>query len=113
MSSGTKSQVCKLPDGVSLREGSLMEPLSIAVRAMDKAGMQVGKRVLVSGGGPIGLLCAQLAAKVRRGRADPVRAGSRSRCEIARSIGVEHIINPITRRGCVRAGHGDHERHRL
>ena len=54
-----EAQVCKLPDGVSLREGSLMEPLSIAVRAMDKIGMLVGKRVLVSGGGPIGLLCAQ------------------------------------------------------
>ena len=90
-----ESQVCKLPDGVSLREGSLMEPLSIAVRAMDKAGMQVGKRVLISGGGPIGQLCAQLAAKFGAAEltlSEPVE----SRCELAKKIGVEHIINPIT-----------------
>ena len=90
-----EAQVCKLPDGVSLREGSLMEPLSIAVRAMDKIGMLVGKRVLVSGGGPIGLLCAQLAAKYGAAEltlSEPVA----NRCEIAKKIGVEHIVNPIT-----------------
>ena len=90
-----ESQVCKLPDSVSLREGSLMEPLSIAVRAMDKVGMLVGKRVLVSGGGPIGQLCCQLAAKYGAAEltlSEPVG----SRCELAKKIGVEHIINPIT-----------------
>ena len=90
-----ESQVCKLPDSVSLREGSLMEPLSIAVRAMDKIGMLVGKRVLISGGGPIGQLCAQLAAKYGAAEltmSEPVE----SRCELAKKIGVEHIINPIT-----------------
>ena len=72
-----------------------MEPLSIAVRAMDKIGMLVGKRVLVSGGGPIGLLCAQLAAKYGAAEltlSEPVA----NRCEIAKKIGVEHIVNPIT-----------------
>lgn len=90
-----ESQVCKLPEGVSLRKGSLMEPLSIAVRAMDKAGIQVGKRVLISGGGPIGLLCAQLAAKSGAAEltlSEPVE----SRRELAKKIGVEHTVNPLT-----------------
>ncbi len=90
-----EGQICKLPDDVTLREGSLMEPLSIAVRAMDKAGMKVGKRVLVSGGGPIGNLICQLAAKF--GAAELTLSEiNEQRCELARSIGVEHIINPTT-----------------
>src|SRR5699024_3596954 len=67
----------------------------IAVRAMDKAGMLVGKRVLISGGGPIGQLCAQLAAKYGAAEltlSEPVER----RCELAKKVGVEHIINPIT-----------------
>ncbi len=90
-----EGQVCKLPDSVSLREGSLMEPLSIAVRAMDKAGIKVGSRVLVSGGGPIGQLICQLAAK--RGAAElTLSEPVANRQEMAKKIGVEHIINPMT-----------------
>ena len=51
--------------------------------------------VLVSGGGPIGQLIAQLAAKYGAAEltmSEPVE----SRCELAKKIGVEHIINPIT-----------------
>ncbi len=89
-----EGQVCKLPEGVSLREGSLMEPLSIAVRAMDKANMQVGKRVLVSGGGPIGQLCCQLFAKF--GAAElTLSEPNPKRREMAKKIGVEHVIDPI------------------
>lgn len=90
-----EAQVCKLPEGVSLREGCLMEPLSIAVRTMDKANITVGKRVLVSGGGPIGQLCCQLAKNCGAAEltlSEPVEA----RCEMAKKIGVEHIINPMT-----------------
>lgn len=90
-----EGQVCKLPDSVSLRQGSLMEPLSIAVRTLDKANMQVGKRVLVSGGGPIGQLCCQLFAKF--GAAElTLSEPNPARCELAKKVGVEHIINPIT-----------------
>ncbi|MDO4491439.1 MAG: alcohol dehydrogenase catalytic domain-containing protein [Lachnospiraceae bacterium] len=89
-----ESQVCKLPEGVSLREGALMEPLSIAVRAMDKLGMMVGKTVLVSGGGPIGQLCCQLLAKF--GAAElTLSEPNEARGEMAKRIGVEHVINPM------------------
>lgn len=88
-----EGQVCKLPEGVSLREGSLMEPLSIAVRALDKSQMQIGKRVLVSGGGPIGQLCCQLFSKF--GAAElTLSEPNPSRREMSKRIGVEHTIDP-------------------
>lgn len=48
--------VFKLPDELSFDEGVLVEPLSIAVYAVRKAGVTVGDEVAVVGQGPIGLL---------------------------------------------------------
>jgi L-iditol 2-dehydrogenase len=50
-----------LPDAVSDEAGALMEPLSVALWACDKAGVSAGDRVLVTGAGPIGLLVIQVA----------------------------------------------------
>lgn len=48
--------VFRLPDELSYDEGVLIEPLSIAVYAVRKAGIEVGDTVAVVGQGPIGLL---------------------------------------------------------
>lgn len=45
-----------LPDGLSLRAAALVEPASVAWHAVSRAGDVRGKRVLVTGSGPIGLL---------------------------------------------------------
>ncbi|RSL31457.1 alcohol dehydrogenase [Salibacterium salarium] len=58
-----ESQVWEVPDNVPLEEACLLEPVSIAVRAVDKSNMKVGQRVAVSGGGPIGLLTLQMLKK--------------------------------------------------
>jgi L-iditol 2-dehydrogenase len=50
-----------LPESVSDEAGALMEPLSVAVWACQKAGVTAGDRVLVTGAGPIGLLAVQTA----------------------------------------------------
>ena len=44
----------KLPDNVSLEEGALMEPLAVGVHACTRAGVSIGKTVLICGAGPIG-----------------------------------------------------------
>lgn len=49
-------QVVALPAGVDLRRGALAEPLSVALHAVRRAGDVRGKRVLVTGAGPIGAL---------------------------------------------------------
>lgn len=55
-----KSQAYKLPDGVPLLHGALLEPTTVAVRIADKAQMRVGDRVAIVGGGPIGQLALQV-----------------------------------------------------
>ena len=57
-----QSALHRLPEGVSLEEGALCEPLSVAVHAVcERSRMQAGDSVLVTGPGPIGLLVLQVA----------------------------------------------------
>ncbi|MDL5159214.1 NAD(P)-dependent alcohol dehydrogenase [Actinomycetospora termitidis] len=50
-----------VPDTVSDEAAALIEPLSVALHAAAKADIGPGTRVLVSGAGPVGLLCLQVA----------------------------------------------------
>ena len=50
-----------VPDSISDDAAALLEPLSVAVWACRRGGVAPGSRVLVTGAGPIGLLCAQAA----------------------------------------------------
>jgi len=63
-------QAHKLADRVSDGEGSMAEPLSVALHAVRRAGPLLGKRVLVTGCGPIGALVV-IAAR-RAGAAEIV-----------------------------------------
>ena len=56
-----------LPEGLSLERAALAEPLAVAIHAVGLAGDLTGKRALVIGSGPIGLLVA--AAAVHAGAA--------------------------------------------
>ena len=56
-----KFMVRALPAGLSLKDAALAEPLGVAVHAANVYGDLAGKKVLVSGSGPIGLLVAALA----------------------------------------------------
>ena len=51
----------KLPHGVSLEEGALIEPLAVAVHIVKQAQVTPGAAVVVMGAGPVGLLCAAVA----------------------------------------------------
>jgi L-iditol 2-dehydrogenase len=53
--------VRKLPEGISDAEAALIEPASVALHAVRQAGVKTGDKVLVTGGGTIGLLCASWA----------------------------------------------------
>lgn len=52
----------KLPDSVSLQEGALIEPLAVGVHIVRQANVKPGDSVVVMGAGPVGLLCAAVAA---------------------------------------------------
>ena len=51
----------RLPDGVSLRGAALVEPTAVAVHDVRRGQLTAGERVLVVGGGPVGLLVAVVA----------------------------------------------------
>jgi 2-desacetyl-2-hydroxyethyl bacteriochlorophyllide A dehydrogenase len=53
--------VVALPDAVDLTSASLVEPLAIAVHGLNRAGVSPGERVLVVGGGSIGLTALAVA----------------------------------------------------
>lgn len=50
-----------VPDEVGDDAAAMVEPLSVALWAARKAAVGPGDRVLVTGAGPVGLLCAQVA----------------------------------------------------
>lgn len=51
----------KLPESVSLQEGAVVEPLSVAVHIVRQASVFPGASVVVFGAGPVGLLCCAVA----------------------------------------------------
>ena len=51
----------KLPENMSLEEGALMEPLSVAVHITKQADVRPGQSIVVFGAGPVGLLCCAVA----------------------------------------------------
>jgi L-iditol 2-dehydrogenase len=50
-----------IPSDITLEDGALLEPLSVALWANSRAPVPFGGRVLVAGAGPIGLLVARVA----------------------------------------------------
>ncbi|GAB3601502.1 NAD(P)-dependent alcohol dehydrogenase [Microbacterium tumbae] len=50
-----------VPSSVSDDAAALMEPLSVAIAAIQKARVRPGSRVLIAGAGPIGIVTAQTA----------------------------------------------------
>lgn len=59
---GTKqSSRCRLPDHVSFDAAALLEPLSVAIHALNRASPTPGSTALVIGAGTVGLLTAAMA----------------------------------------------------
>ena len=57
------SQLVPLPDGLSYERAVFAEPLSVALHGLHRSGGVAGRRVLVTGAGPIGALVTALAAR--------------------------------------------------
>jgi len=77
-----------VPDGVPASTAVFAEPVSVAVRAMAKAGDVAGAVVAVVGGGAIGLLVAQ-AARAHRAAAVVVVEPDEGRRGLAGASGVD------------------------
>lgn len=89
-----EANVLALPDAVTLDAAALTEPLACCVHAVLEVERPApGSLVVVSGPGPIGLLCAQVA---RAAGADVIVLGTgadAARFALARAVGLTRLIN--------------------
>jgi threonine dehydrogenase-like Zn-dependent dehydrogenase len=83
----------ELPDSLSMDRAALAEPLGVGARAVDRAAVQPGERVVVFGAGPIGL--ASIATLRYRGIEDVIAVDlSDARLSIAQKLGARVGLNP-------------------
>lgn len=86
--------VHKIPRRVPSSESVYVEPLSCSVHGVERAGIELGDVVVVSGCGPIGL--GMIAAARMRGPSRLVALDYvESRLEIARECGADIVMNPM------------------
>lgn len=80
-----------IPDSLSHKAASLMEPLSCAVYGIENCPIALGDTVVVNGAGPIGLMFARLA--VLRGAKVIVTDLTQSRLDLAARLGAWKVLN--------------------
>jgi len=86
-------KVLKLPETMSLDEAALIEPVSVAVHALSRAGSVEGLNVVVLGAGTIGNLVAQVA-RASGAKGVMITDVSEYKLEKARACGFEYVVNP-------------------
>jgi len=82
----------KLPDNMTLEEGAMLEPLSVAIQAVFQGNVRLGDRVLVSGTGPIGLLC-MLVAKAAGATCVSITSHTQAKLDKAKKLGADYAVN--------------------
>ncbi len=85
-------QCHRIADGVSINEAAMAEPFAVTLHAIARAGALTGKRVLVTGCGPIGAL-AIIAARAHGAREIVATDVMDGVLEKALSIGADRVIN--------------------
>ncbi|MFN8593415.1 MAG: alcohol dehydrogenase catalytic domain-containing protein [Thermomicrobiales bacterium] len=87
-----QANVFGLPDHVSYEDASLLDCLAVGVHAINRLAVHPGHRVLVFGGGAIGLATAQAA---KWAGASLVALATRSQLarDLARSVGIDLAID--------------------
>lgn len=87
-----QQQLYRLPDNVSWEHGSLVEPLSVALHAVNLTPLNLMDTVVIVGAGTIGLL-ALLAAKLKGAGRIIVTDRIPHRLELATQLGADLVIN--------------------
>ncbi|WP_018688972.1 L-idonate 5-dehydrogenase [Ahrensia kielensis] len=85
---------CVKADNLSPGEAAMAEPLAVCLHATRRAGEMIGKRVLVTGSGPIGTLCV-LAARAAGATEIVVTDLTDEALAYAQKIGADRTVNMI------------------
>jgi len=87
-----KSQIYRLPPGLSPKEGIMIEPLAVALQAVIDNNPREGDHVLVVGGGVIGNLIVQAIRSLGNGCHVTVAEPSSFHAQLASKAGADHVI---------------------
>lgn len=91
------TKIYRLPDDMTSLRGSLSEPLTCCIRALNRAvsadGFHVGDAVVIQGSGPIGVLALVAALEMGAGRVVVVGAPDEPRLAICRSFGAAATVS--------------------
>jgi L-iditol 2-dehydrogenase len=87
------AQAFALPNTVPDEAGALIEPLAVAVWACRRSGSLEGRRVLVAGAGPVGLLVGQVARAKGAAEVTIVEENER-RLGLARELKLGRAVSP-------------------
>lgn len=91
---GKAVNVYKLPEDLSFEEGSLIEPMSVAVHAVRRADVRIGEKVLIIGAGAIGLLVCAVSRLC--GAAEIIVVDYvKHRLEVAKEYGATYVCCPL------------------
>jgi L-idonate 5-dehydrogenase len=85
-------QCHKVNEGISINEAAFAEPFAVTLHAVSRAGSLQGKRVLVTGCGPIGVLSI-IAARLHGAREVVATDIMDAVLEKAKAIGADRTIN--------------------
>ncbi|MCU1437209.1 MAG: alcohol dehydrogenase GroES pr otein [Naasia sp.] len=88
------ANVYVLPPALSLENAAYVEPLACAIHGQDRIGIRSGDRVLIIGGGPMGLAHVALA-KLSGASIVVVSEPDASRRLLAGQMGADVLINPF------------------
>jgi len=83
-----------LPDEMSFAEGTLLEPLGVAIHAINLSHLKPGNTVAVLGAGPIGLLIASVA-KASGASVVYMTEPLEYRRNFAKKYIADHVIDPV------------------
>lgn len=87
-----RERVTRLPSSMDYKDGAMMEPLSVAVHAINRAGNVRDKAISIIGAGPIGNLVAQVAKAKGAGKV-MVSDVSDYRLSLAKACGIDYVAN--------------------
>jgi L-idonate 5-dehydrogenase len=86
-------QCYAMPAGMDDGLGAMMEPFAVALQALTRAGSVASRRVLVSGGGPIGLLVA-IAARAFGATTVALSDPVAERRQMGLRVGADAVLDP-------------------
>ena len=90
-----EGQAHVVADGVSPGEAAMAEPLAVCLHGARRAGPLLGKRVLITGSGPIGALCV-IAARRAGAEEIVVTDVADGALAFARKVGADRTINILS-----------------